>query len=52
MMVIAKEIEGINKLTDNYLQNYEDFIAGYKQYKRDKARRLHLKAGEVMAHGK
>lgn len=51
MRVIAEEIEGINRLTDNYLQTYEDVIAGYKQYKRDKAC-LHVKAEEVMTHGK
>lgn len=51
MMVIAKEAVSINKSTRNYLQTYEEFIAGYKQYKRDKAC-LHLKAGEAMIHGK
>ena len=51
MMVIAKEARAVKILAENHLQTYMEFIAGYKQYKRDKAS-LYLKAGEAVTHGK
>lgn len=50
MKAIVKEEEKVSRLAGNHLQTYEEFIAGYKQYKRDKASQ-YLKAEETVTHG-
>lgn len=50
MRNMVKETKSTKKFTSNNLENYEEFIAGYKQYKRDKAS-LHIKAAEAGIHG-